>query len=99
MIKEKKTPPTRASQPTMATSGSTRPNVPPKKVGAPNDDGDGNPDEGGSSHGHGRGSHGSGGLNRNPPGERIAQGRGGGSNDSGGSNGNGEPPDRGRGPP
>ena len=71
-IKEKKTPPTRVSQPTMVTSGSTRPNVLPKKAGAPNDDGDGNPDEGGSSHGHGRGSHGSGGLNRNPPGERIA---------------------------
>ena len=106
-LKEKRIPPVRASQPTLGIGERKWPNIPPRRVGGPNDNGSGDPDRNGSSHGHSSSSHGNGesdGNGNSPVNGNLQEGRnsqegGGGSNGDGGSNGSGDPPDRRRGPP
>ena len=63
--KEKEIPPVRTSQPTLGIGGSERPNIPPRRVGRPSGNGNGDPDGNRSSQGHDSSSHGNEGLNGN----------------------------------
>ena len=89
--KEKRIPPVRASQPTLGIDKRKRPIIPPRRVGGPNANGNGDPEGNGNSPGNGSNSHGSSGpdgngkspINGNPQRERYTQRGGGGSNGDG----------------